>query len=68
MPVRCYLLRKGHIAAVELLEPGPDDSLIQQARDHFQRLGGDTFEGFEVWDRARRVYVWPPEEPPARPT
>lgn len=58
--MRCYFMRKGHIGAVEMLEPGSDESLIQQARNHFERYK-ETFEGFEVWDHARRVYVWPPE-------
>lgn len=27
--MRCFLLRKGHIAAVELLEAGPDEELVR---------------------------------------
>lgn len=61
--MRCFLLRKGHIAAVELLEAGPDEELVRQAHTHFERRTRENpFDGFEVWDRARHVYSWP-EEP-----
>jgi CRP-like cAMP-binding protein len=55
--MRCYLMQKGHIAAVEFLEPGPDEVLIEQAKTCFRRHAGRSFDGFEVWDGARRLYV-----------
>ena len=30
--MRCYFLRNAKIEAVELLEPGPDENLIEQAK------------------------------------
>lgn len=58
--MRCYLIKKGHIAAVEILVPGPDEKLVAEAHEHFARLSGEkSYDGFEVWDRARRVYSWP---------
>lgn len=65
--MRCYLMKKGHIADVEILASGPDESLVDQAKLHFARRGGERFDGFEVWDRARKVYVWP-EEPSTPPS
>ena len=55
--MRCYLMRKGHIADVEFLTAGPDDALIKQAKQIFRERTDRPFDGFEVWDRARRVYV-----------
>lgn len=55
--MRCYFMRSGHIAAVEFLVPGPDASLIDQAKEHFRQRSAEQLDGFEVWDRARRVYV-----------
>jgi hypothetical protein len=63
--MRCYLMVGGHIAAVEFLTAGTDDGLIEQARTHFARRGEERFDGFEVWDAARRVYAWP--EGPSAP-
>ena len=63
--MRCYLMIKGHIAAVEFLGGGPDEHLIEQAQAHFTRRQEEGFDGFEVWDRARRVYGWP-RSPPSR--
>jgi hypothetical protein len=57
--MRCYLMQNGHIRAVEFLTPGPDESLIEQGKSHFASKSLDAFEGFEVWDGARRVYVYP---------
>ena len=62
--MRCYLMMRGHIAAVEILTPGSDDELIEQAHFHFERRTSvaEPFDGFEVWDRARRVYSWPEDD------
>ena len=58
--MRCYLMRKGHIAAVVLLTSGTDDSLIDQGKACFAARASE-FDGFEVWDRARKLYVYPDE-------
>jgi hypothetical protein len=57
--MRCYLMRKGHIESVEVLDVGSDAELIAQGKAHFARRGG--FDGFEVWDGKRRMrkYFWP---------
>lgn len=60
--MRCYLLRKGHIAAVEVLNVASDEAAIAQARAVFEARKTD-YEGFEVWERARFVYRYP-ELPP----
>lgn len=67
--MRCFLMNRGHIVGVEFLSKGPDDKLVEEARAHFDRRigGGERFDGFEVWDRARRVYVWPEETMPPEP-
>jgi hypothetical protein len=53
--VRCYFLRNNRIEAVELLQPGPDKELIEQAASLFVARG-DQYDGFEVWDARRFVY------------
>jgi hypothetical protein len=60
--MRCYLMRKGHIGDVEFLSPGPDEALIEQGKRIFLERTDRLFDGFEVWDGARRVYVHPEEE------
>jgi hypothetical protein len=58
--MRCYLMRGGHIASVEFLQEGPDAVLIKQSHTHFEARKLETpFDGFEVWDGARRVYTHP---------
>lgn len=60
-PVRCFLMIKGRIAAVEVLEPAPDEKLIEHGHALLARFGAERqFDGFEIWDFARRVYLWPP--------
>jgi hypothetical protein len=63
--LRCYLMRKGHIASVEFLAAGPDSSLIEQGERIFVAAKARmNFDGFEIWDGARRVYTFPEEEAP----
>jgi hypothetical protein len=57
--MRCYLMRNGHIQAVEFLASGTDEELIEQGKRVFQERGDRPFDGFEIWDGARRVYVHP---------
>jgi hypothetical protein len=54
--MRCYFLRDNRIEAVEMLKPGPDDELIRQAKELFQKRRGMNLIGFEVWDGRRLVY------------
>jgi len=59
--MRCYMMRRGRIFSVEMLTPGTDDSLIEQARAHFDSRSRERFDGFEVWDGSRKVFRHPPE-------
>lgn len=66
--MRCYFMTKGHIGAVEFLTAGPDEKL-EQVHAHFERChdGKDRFDGLEVWDGARRVFVYPAETEEQKP-
>jgi hypothetical protein len=58
--MRCYLMKGGHIAAVEILENCPDDySAIRAASECFFKREREGFEGFELWDRQRLVHRYP---------
>jgi len=59
--MRCYFMRKGHIAGVEFLTAGPDEALIEQAKKLFRERAVRSFDGFEVWDGKRRLHVYPEE-------
>jgi hypothetical protein len=61
--MRCYLMRHGHIAGVELLTPGPDECLIEQGKVQFEARKNEGFEGFEVWDGARFLFRFPNHHP-----
>ena len=55
--MRCYLIRRGRIEAVEMLGVGTDADLVAQADDQFQKHGGaQRYDGFEVWAGSRFVY------------
>ena len=58
--MRCYLMRNGHIAAVEILKETDDAKCIIEAKTHFV-ADGHKYEadGFEIWDAARFVYRFP---------
>jgi hypothetical protein len=58
--MRCYFMKGGHIAAVELLEETDDAARIRRARELFGTKGKDIgAEGFEVWDGPRFVFRFP---------
>ena len=59
--VRCYLMRDGHIAAVELLDVKSDEEAVEKCRALFEERKS-KFEGFEVWDHARKIAHGPPRE------
>ena len=58
--MRCYLMRNGHIAAVEILRETDDAKRIIEAKTFFVADGDKhKADGFEVWDGARFVYRFP---------
>lgn len=61
--MRCYLLRNGQFATVELLNGESDHAVIDQAQVLFTESKNNFFDGFEVWDGERFVYRYP-ELPP----
>jgi hypothetical protein len=60
--VRCYLMRDGHIGAVELVSDASDEAALAEAKALFAKRN-DVFSGFEIWDRARFVHRHPPLPP-----
>ena len=55
--MRCYFLRAGRIAGVEILPLGlSDEDAIARAHTLSSKRKG-PFDGFEVWDRARLVWL-----------
>jgi hypothetical protein len=59
--MRCYFMRKGHIAGVEAIPGLPDDETIKQAWALFEeKQKSHGYDGFEVWDLARVVFQYPP--------
>jgi hypothetical protein len=72
--MRCYFLRGGRIAGVEILPLGlSDEDAITRAHTLSSKRKG-SFDGFEVWDGARFVFRRPPSaetlraDPPSAPT
>jgi hypothetical protein len=63
--MRCYLMRKGHIASVRELPGLSDQAAVEACRAEFENERGQ-FDGFEVWDRARMLIQHPPA-PTAEP-
>jgi hypothetical protein len=56
--MRCFFLRNGHIAGVEMLSGLSDQEATAKAQKLFLDRRGQ-FEGFEVWDRTRVVFRHP---------
>jgi hypothetical protein len=58
--MRCYFVRGGHIAAVEILDVKSDEEAVEKCAALFEELKS-KFDGFEVWDRGRAVFrhPWP---------
>ena len=55
--MRCYFMRKGRIENVEILQHGPDEKVIEQAKRLFREHNGDQkYDGFEVWSGRRFVF------------
>ena len=61
--MRCYLMRGGHIFAVEELPADLSDyEAIEKAMATF-RQRGDQVDGIELWDRSRFIMRHPPDPP-----
>lgn len=66
--MRCYLMKDGHIFAVEFLEEDTDSRLVEKAGEVFERRRPvANYDGFEVWDGSRFIYRWPPAVPQGPP-
>ena len=59
--MRCYFMRDGHIASVELLDVKSDEEAVEKCRALFEERKA-KFDGFEVWDRTRKIAHGPPQE------
>jgi hypothetical protein len=59
--MRCYFMRGGHIAAVEILDVKSDEEAVEKCGALFEERKS-KFEGFEVWDRTRKIAEGPPRE------
>jgi hypothetical protein len=59
--MRCFFMRGGHVAAVELLEVKSDEEAVEKCKALFEERKS-KFEGFEVWDRARKIAEGPPRD------
>ena len=57
--MRCFFLRNGHIAAVEMLPGLSDQDAIAKAQNLFFLDRQGQFEGFEIWERTRSVFRHP---------
>lgn len=61
--MRCYFMRNGHIASVEVLEGVTDDAAaIKLGSASFLKRLREGFEGFEIWERDRIVFRYPEDE------
>ena len=52
--MRCYFMKGGHIAAVEILEGLTEPEAIEKSKSLFAKTG-NKFDGFELWDGARVI-------------
>lgn len=52
--MRCYLMRDGHIRAVEVLVADSDQDAIKQSHALFGKVA-EKYEGFELWKGARFI-------------
>ncbi len=66
--MRCFFLRGGHIAAVELMPGLTDEQAVEKCRLLYEsRRSKEGYQGFEVWEEARMVHQHPAlsDRPPA---
>lgn len=60
--MRCYFMKGGHIAAVEVLLGLNDEEALEKSRELFAaRKDEFNYDGFEVWEQARKIIRWPPK-------
>jgi len=57
---RCYLMDGRIIRAAESIDAATDQQAVQEAERVFREKTGQ-FSGFEVWQRGRHVYRYPPD-------
>jgi len=62
--MRCYLIKTNHFAGVSELPDLPDQEAIDQSKLLFAEQPG-AYDTFEVWERARVVYLHTPPTPRA---
>jgi hypothetical protein len=56
-------MKRGHIAAVELLPGLNDEEAAEKSRELFEARKNEAgYEGFEVWELARMVLQYPAAE------
>ena len=64
--MRCYFMKGGHIAAVELLDENISDAeAIKRGSALFTQRAKEGFEGFEIWARDRVVARFPELDRPS---
>lgn len=63
--MRCFFMYRGHIGGVEILTVESDEQAIAKAHELFlarrEQPEPIAFDGFEVWDRERNLYRYPPD-------
>jgi hypothetical protein len=59
--MRCYFMRRGHIARVEAIPGLSDEETVKRAWELFveKQKANFPYDGFEVWDLARVVFQYP---------
>lgn len=70
MVMRCFFMRDGHFAGVDILPDGPHADVIRQAETLFkQRAETERFDGFEIWEGDHLIHraSGPPAAPRWRP-
>jgi hypothetical protein len=56
--MQCIFVRNGRIADVEILDVNSDKEAIEKGKALFEERKS-RFEGFEIWDRGRKVDILP---------
>lgn len=59
--MRCFFMRDGRISAVQILKPDSDEGAIAQGMELFDTWHRERFDGFEIWEQARFIYRYPPD-------
>jgi hypothetical protein len=56
--MRCFFIRRGHVAAVETLDVTSDEEAIEKAKALFEERKA-KYERYEVWDLSRKLAEGP---------